>query len=97
MNNDIKGIHAYVYNNKRHPVGVLAAVPSKVNPKEVIIGWSKCNLSAGDRFNRKEGVRIAYARSETQSVQDIPVTMDAAYEAFFDRATRYFKDRNVIV
>ena len=97
MNNDIKGIHAYVYNNKRHPVGVLAAVPSKVNPHEVVIGWSKCNLSAGDRFNRAEGVRIAYARSETQSTQDIPITMEVEYNAFFDRATKYFKDRAVIV
>jgi len=40
MNNDIKGIHAYVYNNKRHPVGVLAAQPSTAKPNEVIIGWS---------------------------------------------------------
>lgn len=97
MNNNIKGIHAYVYNTKRHPVGVLAAQPSEANPNEVIIGWSRCNFSAGDRFNRAEGVRIAYARSATGSTRDIPMTMQEDYDAFYDRATKYFKDRSVIV
>lgn len=91
------GIHAYVYNNKRHPVGVLAAAPSRTNPKEVIIGWSRCNSGAGDRFNKSEGVRIAYERSLSQSTRDIPYSMEDAYQAFVDRATRYYKDRAVIV
>lgn len=91
------GIHAYVYNNKRHPVGVLAAAPSNANSNEVIIGWSRCNQGAGDRFNKSEGVRIAYERSLTGSTRDIPASMAAEYELFYERATRYFQDRNVIV
>jgi len=96
MNNDIKGIHAYVYNNKRHPVGVLAATPSTAKPSEVIIGWSKCNHSAGDRFNKQMGVKIAYERSAQQSYADIPDSMNEQYYQFLDRARRYFNDKNVI-
>jgi hypothetical protein len=96
MNNNINGIHAYVYNTKRHPVGVLAAQPSLADPKEVIIGWSKCNASAGDRFDKKRGVEIAYSRSATGSLQDIPDSMLEEYTNFTVRATRYFSDKNVI-
>ncbi len=96
MNNDIKGIHAYVYNNKRHPVGVLAAQPSTAKPNEVIIGWSKCNHSAGDRFNKQMGVKIAYERSAQQSYADIPESMNEAYDHFLARAQRYFSDKHVI-
>ena len=91
------GIHAYVYNNKRHPVGVLAAAPSNANSNEVIIGWSRCNQGAGDRFNKHEGVRIAYERSLTGSTRDVPESMSDAYVDFYQRAHRYFQDRNVVV
>jgi len=95
MNNDIKGIHAYVYNNKRHPVGVLAAQPSATESGHVMIGWSRCNNAAGDRFNRKEGTRIAYARSSVGSRAPVPDSMRIEYEQFYLRAKRYFKDRTV--
>ena len=94
MNN---GIHAYVYNSRRHPVGVLAAVPSRANPDQVVIGWSRCNNSAGDRFNKHIGVQIAYERSLKQSTAEVPMTMEAEYTEFYDRATRYFKDRAVVI
>lgn len=94
--NNINGIHAYVYNAKRHPVGVLAAQPSEAVPSEVIIGWSKCNASAGDRFDKKRGVEIAYNRSATRSYLDIPESMTQQYYEFLNRATRYFSDKNVI-
>jgi hypothetical protein len=96
MNNNIKGIHAYVYNSRRHPVGVLAAQPSMADPKEVIIGWSKCNASAGDRFNKQLGVQIAYERSAQSSYADVPESMTEDYGRFLDRARRYFNDKNVI-
>jgi len=95
-NNDIKGIHAYVYNTKRHPIGVLAAQPSTAKPTEVIIGWSKCNASAGDRFNKQIGVKIAYERSAKRSSVGIPGSMDEPYYQFLGRARRYFNDKNVI-
>ena len=96
MKNNINGIHAYVYNNKRHPVGVLAAQPSTAKSSEVIIGWSKCNASAGDRFDKKRGVEIAYQRSATRSYLDIPDSMIQDYYLFLNRATRYFSDKTVL-
>jgi len=94
MNN---GIHAYVYNSRRHPVGVLAAVPSQDRPSEVVIGWSRCNNSAGDRFNKQLGVQIAYERSLKRSTTEVPLTMTPHYTAFYERATKYFKDRAVVI
>jgi hypothetical protein len=97
MNNDnIKGIHAYVYNSRRHPVGVLAAQPSEADPQRVIIGWSKCNASAGDRFNKQLGVKIAYERSAQSSYADIPESMNEEYDLFLTRAQRYFQNKKVI-
>ena len=94
MNN---GIHAYVYNSRRHPVGVLAAVPSRANPDQVVIGWSRCNNTAGDRFDKRIGVQIAYERSLKASTAEVPLTMTSDYTNFFVRATKYFKDRAVVV
>lgn len=90
--NNYNGIHAFVYNNKRHPVGVLAAAPRGVNPKEVIVGWSRCNYSAGDSFSKREGTRIAYERSLKGSNTYVPDSMYEDYQEFVLRARRYFKD-----
>lgn len=90
--NNYNGIHAFVYNNKRHPVGVLAAAPRGVNPKEVIVGWSRCNYSAGDSFSKREGTRIAYERSLKGSNAYVPDSMYEDYQKFVLRARRYFKD-----
>jgi len=90
--NNYNGIHAFVYNNKRHPVGVLAAAPRGTNPKEVIIGWSRCNQSAGDSFSKREGTRIAYERSLKGSNAYVPDSMYEDYQEFVLRARRYFKD-----
>lgn len=89
---NIKGIHAFVYNNKRHPVGVLAAASRGDHPKEVVIGWSRCNRSAGDNFSKREGTRIAYERSLKGSKAYVPDSMFEDYQEFVLRARRYFKD-----
>ena len=90
------GIHEYVYNTHRMPVGVLAATPRISNPKEVIIGWSRCNRSAGDNFSKREGTRIAYERSMKGSNAYVPDSMYEDYQEFTLRARRYFKDCVVI-
>jgi hypothetical protein len=63
----------------------------------VVIGWSRCNNSAGDRFDKRIGVQIAYERSLKQSTAEVPLTMTPHYTAFYERATKYFKDRAVVV
>jgi len=90
MNN---GIHTYVYDNRNHPVGVLAAAPSDGN--DVYIGWSRCNRGAGDRFNKFEGTRIAYRRSVVGSRTPVPDSMHDEYLNFHTRCTRYFKNKSV--
>ena len=94
MNN---GIHEYVYNAYRQPVGVLAACPSRSRPDQVGIGWSRCNRTAGDRFDKQLGVQIAYDRSLKQSTAEVPESMERDYSAFYVRATKYFKNCSVLV
>lgn len=96
MNNP-KGIHVYILNNKRQRIGVFAATVNDLNPTEIYIGWSKCNGSAGDRFDSKMGVEIAYERSRKCSVAPIPMSMSHRYDAFIHRCQKYFKYHTVFI
>lgn len=88
-------IHEYVYDNVRQPVGVFAATASASNPNRVVIGWSRCNRAAGDRFDKKRGLEIAWQRSYTSSQASIPDSMSDQYVKFLSRAQRYFKNKVV--
>lgn len=48
----------YVRNKKGQRVGVVVAIDKNR------IGWSKCNFSKGDRFDRERGKFIAQKRAE---------------------------------
>lgn len=48
----------YARKKNRHPIGVVVA---DIKDGKLRIGWSKCHLSL-DRWNRKEGLRMAVAR-----------------------------------
>lgn len=88
----------YVYNNKRQPIGVLAATINDKQPKNVIIGWSRCNVAAGDVFDKVLGKRIAIERSRKGSAIKMPVSFldSGVYSKFVSRADRYFKDCSVL-
>ena len=92
-----KGIHVYILDNKHQRVGVFAATTNELNPTEIFIGWSKCNESAGDRFDSKRGVEIAYERSRKCSVAPVPASMLHRYEAFKHRCKKYFKNHNIFI
>jgi hypothetical protein len=95
--NDTNTIHEYVYNRKRQPVGVWAAAPFATDSSKVFIGFSLCNVKAGDKFDKNRGYAIAVNRSITGSTAEIPESMEHSYNFFFDRCKRYFKDRQVMV
>lgn len=90
-------IHEFIYDKKRQPKGVWVATPSAHNPNEIFIGFSLCNKSLGDKFDKDIGYNIARQRSYKASTVDIPDSLKEGYNFFFDRCKRYFKDRQVMV
>lgn len=89
-------IHEYIYDKRRQLKGVWAATPSEKNPNQVYVGFSLCNKSKGDRFNKRMGLDIALGRSASQSIVDVPSSLHEGYEFFLKRCSRYFKDKTII-
>ena len=48
----------YVRNKQKQRIGVVVAIDKNR------VGWSKCNFSMGDKFDRKRGKYIAKKRAE---------------------------------
>ena len=87
-------IHNYIYNKKNQRVGVVVA---KVDDNPLVgIGWSKCNTSLGDRFDRERGLKIALGRADFRD-KNYPRSVAPYIEQMAVRATKYFKNRSVIV
>jgi hypothetical protein len=91
-----KGFHVYILDNKDQRIGVLAITDGYYDNKNVVIGWSLCNLTAGDRFNTELGLKIAYERSAKQCIAPIPMSILPRYEAFLFRAKKYYKNKTVL-
>jgi len=77
------------YIGNREKRGVLIA---KVCEEDTVrIGWSLCNIRAGDRFN-KVGLDIAINRA-TARPTEIPQSIRTQYKKFVERAEKYYKDK----
>lgn len=85
----------YVKNKKGNLIGCVAGVNGKV-------GWSKCNVKAGDVFNKERALQIAVGRATVNPVKlndfnhllhsNIPHDMHSViYHFLNDRCPRYFK------
>lgn len=89
-------IFEYVYDNRNQPVGVVAAVVNPAEPKHVFIGWSRCNRSAGDKFDKSRGLQIALDRALVRGGNTVvPDSLAERVEHMKRRAQKYFKDRVV--
>lgn len=92
----MENIYEYVYDNRNQPVGVVAAVISPDDPTSVYIGWSRCNRSAGDRFDKSRGVQIALDRALTKGGNTpVPDSLTERVDHMKRRAQKYFRDRRV--
>jgi len=58
------------------------------------VGWSKCNLKAGDKFAPAPGIAIAKQRSNLShlTITPVPDCIKRQIRAFGGRCVRYFKD-----
>jgi len=96
-NEPSKEIFEYIRRNiggKKLKVGVILGVAPKQNI--VKIGWSKCNLKAGDQFDTLLGLQRALNRAMKPDNVPTPACIRKQYRRFCSRAARYFKDAKTI-
>jgi len=73
---------------KGDPRGILVA--AKIDNK-VRIGWSYTDFSAGDKFDKVQGLRTAMNRLESGTGKQIPHAVIKVASEFRLRAANYFK------
>lgn len=79
--------------NKTMKVGVILGVRIK---DDVKIGWSKCNMKAGDKFNATVGLQMAMNRAMRKADKPYTVTftpdcIKKQIRNFAARCARYYK------
>jgi hypothetical protein len=89
----------FVRDKKNQRVGMVVAVPDEYG--KVGVGWSKCKTSM-DKFSEEQGKMIAlqrasHARSGGKFKRKMPQCVQKVYDSMTDRATRYYKDKEVMV
>ena len=86
----------YVRDKKGQRIGVVVAIDKDK------IGWSKCNFSKGDKFDKKRGRYIAEKRAEKYiytwprflGVHRVPRVLHEDFLNMVERADNYFwKDK----
>jgi hypothetical protein len=88
-------IHQYIMKTVRgqkQKVGVLVGTIDVFNV--VRIGWSKTNINAGDKFNKKFGLELATARTKSMNgIVPVPPSIFENAVKFAGRCERYFKNQ----
>ena len=69
-------------------VGIL--VGGLDDKKKIVVGWSKCNFKAGDKFNYDAGMKLACEKAK--NFTPAPITIKKQLRRFETRCIRYFKD-----
>jgi hypothetical protein len=98
IENEVNGIHQYVRNEKRIPIGVLAAVEAD---GKVGIAAAMCNPK--DKFDTKLGLLKAYSRAQANATKGVnrhlPYKLQntSLVEQFKVRTEKFFKDKEVIL
>ena len=73
---------------KASRVGVLIA--QKTGSNDIVLGWSRCNTSAGDKFNHEDGVENAIKNVGQPLPTSFLRSPDLSH--FRARVARYFPD-----
>jgi hypothetical protein len=86
MNELVQYVRLKRGSRKGEPRGVVVATANGV-------GWSHCNVKAGDTFNRQVGIAIARTRSirGTPANSNIPHDVMPVIEKMSIRRQQYFK------
>lgn len=87
-------IHQYItrkVNNQNRTIGVMVAEYDAIRDA-VVMGWSRVNVNAGDKFDRNFGMRLAVQRMQAQEMVPVPESIHSNMIQFSDRCSRYFKN-----
>ena len=60
----------------------------------ISIGWSKVNISKGDKFDKVKALDIARGRAIAGAAPEMPRKIASAYGRMEERAARYFQFTN---
>lgn len=76
-----------------HKAGVFVAF--KYGPDKCRVGFSMCNLKAGDKFDLDIGIRIAIGRAMCDDVVRIPKSISRDMLRFLGRVAKYYKGAHI--
>jgi hypothetical protein len=82
----------FARNKKGERVGVVVATLINNN---IRFGWSKVNLSMGDKFDRQRSLEIAVGRAVSGTKEALPSSLVSVMENVVERSFRYFKGAGV--
>lgn len=89
----------YILDRKNQRVGIVVGFTANIGngPKKTYVGWSKCNVDSGDKFDKTTAIKIAVERAVFGTVNgkavsvDIPCSIANTVLKMEDRVKRYFK------
>ena len=89
-----------VLMTKNARIGTLVAYRNK-STDEIMIGWSMANNSAGDKFDKKTGIAVAFHRAVAledlyNNFSKIPFKIQNELPDFILRVRSYFKPQIVV-
>lgn len=91
------------HHGKTHKVGVILGI---FDGKAVKIGWSKCNVRIGDKFDKQVGLKLALNRALNRALPSplpkkitvpTPDCIRHQIRNFGARCAKYFKGANKIL
>ena len=86
-------IHQYVKQRVLGQKRVVGVMVGRLDQEGFIrLGWTRCNIKAGDVFNPKHGLKVALERSNAEEIVPIPHSFSKPMFDFQDRCHRYYKD-----
>jgi hypothetical protein len=95
-----KRSYIYEYIRERVPGRgrqIVGVIVGKVVNGQIVTGFSKTNLKAGDKFDRDYGITIALNRaSGAVDSPELPPQVVGQMERFKNRCVRYFKQAQTV-
>jgi len=95
----VKDRHGNTVSKHTAKKGIFIATPSDEDPSVLYIGWSLCNINAGDRFNKFDAYMKANSRAYVWGTEErdwhVPDSIKGSFFTFVKRAKRYFKQCSV--